>query len=208
LRIDARIEAKLQHRPPRQIAAVFESDGIRTLARFQWGLVPSWAKDPAIGTRMINARAESIAEKPGFRTAFTRRRCLIPASGFYEWRKDPMGKQPMYVGLRSKEPFGMAGLYEHWSGPAGMELDTCAIITTTPNRLMEPVHPRMPAIIPGKQRATWLDPLNEDRDRLRALLKPYPAEAMEAYPVSKRVNSPANDSPELIRPLERLDIGL
>jgi len=180
----------------------------RVLTALQWGLVPAWAKDPSIGAKLINARGESLGEKPSFHSAFRDRRCLIPASGFYEWRKGPMGKQPMYAGLRSKQLFAMAGLYESWTGPGGQELRTCTIITTTPNQLLKPIHDRMPVIIPPEKRALWLDATIQDPETLEPLLALFPAKAMEAYPVSKRVNSPSNTGAELARPLAGLDLGL
>ncbi|WP_017301827.1 SOS response-associated peptidase [Nodosilinea nodulosa] len=172
----------------------------------QWGLIPSWAKDPAIGSRMINARAETVAEKPSFRAAFKRRRCLILADGFYEWQRtgDRKPKQPHYIFLKEHQPFAFAGLWEHWSDPVGGgELETCTILTTDPNSLMEPIHNRMPVILPAADYAAWLDPDFAQPQALQAMLRPYEAEAMERYPVSTVVNKPQNDSPDCIEPLDQ-----
>jgi len=185
---------------PSQPVAVITNNGKNTLEFFRWGLIPSWAKDPAIGNRLINARAETLADKPSFRTAFKRRRCLIPADGFYEWRKDPGGKTPMYVRLKSGDPFAFAGLWEAWHSPEDETLLTCTIITTTPNSLMEKIHDRMPVILKPDAYDRWLDPAEQEPGKLSGLLKPYPASHMTAYAVSKRVNKPENDSPELVVP--------
>ena len=163
-------------------------------------MIPSWAKDPAIGNRLINARAETLADKPSFRTAFKRRRCLIPADGFYEWRKDPGGKTPMYIRLKSGDPFAFAGLWEAWHSAEDETLLTCTIITTTPNSLMEKIHDRMPVILKPDAYDRWRDPAEQEPGKLSGLLKPYPASHMTAYAVSKRVNKPENDSPELVVP--------
>ncbi|MGG6241904.1 SOS response-associated peptidase [Nodosilinea sp. AN01ver1] len=177
----------------------------------QWGLVPSWAKDAAIGSRMINARAETVAEKPSFRAAFKRRRCLILADGFYEWQRqgDGQPKQPHYIFLKDHQPFAFAGLWEHWHDPvSGGELQTCTILTTDPNELMEPIHNRMPVILPAEDYATWLDPSYYQPQTLQAMLRPYEAEAMERYPVSKAVNKPQHDAPDCIEPLAAEDSDL
>lgn len=172
----------------------------RVLTSMRWGLVPSWAKDKSIGNRMINARAETLAEKPSFKRAFASRRCLIPADGFYEWRKG-FGKRktPMRFVLRDREPFAFAGLWERWRGGGG-DLCTFTIITTSANELIEPVHHRMPAILKQEDENEWLDP-EAKPDRLPALLAPYPADRMEAYDVSTVVNAPVNDSPACIEPV-------
>lgn len=167
----------------------------RELVMLRWGLVPSWVKDPAIGARLINARAETIAEKPSFRAAFKTRRCLIPADGFYEWRRAGGAKQPYRITMANGSPFAFAGLWERWT--AGEEaLETVTIITTGANKLLAAIHDRMPVIIDPADQAAWL----EARDTAipLALLQPYPAERMSAYPVSARVNSPRNDDPSLI----------
>ena len=159
----------------------------------RWGLVPSWAKDPAIGSRMINARGETVAEKPSFRAAFRQRRCVVPADGFYEWRAVGKGKQPYFLRLKGDRPFAFAGLWERWQGADGTTLETCAIVTTTPNALAATIHDRMPLILGPEAIAPWIDPSTASA--------PFPADAMEAFPVSTRVNRPANDDPMLVAPL-------
>ena len=170
--------------------------GLRELVEVRWGLVPRWAKDPSIGNRMINARAETLAEKPSFRTALKRHRCLLPADGFYEWKQTPSGgKQPIHIGMKDGAPFAFAGLFERWLSPAGEVLDTCTIITTQSNALLAPLHDRMPVIVAPVAFDRWLDVANEDTAEL---FTPYPAEAMTYYPVSPRVNSVRNDDAKLI----------
>jgi putative SOS response-associated peptidase YedK len=185
--------------PGSRILSIVRNDGRRVLRDFRWGLIPSWAKDPGIGHKMINARAESVDQKPSFRSAFKSRRCLIVASGFYEWKKEGRSKVPFYVKLASGSPFAFAGLYESWKSPAGDEMKTCTIITTEPNDLMKSIHNRMPVILPGNREDQWLDTSTQPGDAM-ALLAPYPAEDMVAYPVSSWVNSPQNNSPDCIRP--------
>lgn len=186
--------------PTQDVFAVINEDGNR-LTRCRWGLIPPWAKDPAIGNRMINARAETVAEKPSFRRSFRNHRCLVVATGFYEWRKDEARKIPVYVHLKDTRPFGLAGLYSDWRSPEGQVIRTCTIITTETNRLLEPIHDRMPVIISREDRGLWLDPEVHDPRTLQPLLKPYPSEEMETWDVSTRVNSPANDGSELIKPV-------
>jgi putative SOS response-associated peptidase YedK len=188
---------------PTQPIAVVPNNGERTLDFFVWGLIPSWAKDPKIGSRMINARGETVAEKPSFRAAYRRRRCLILADGFYEWQKVPgqKNKQPVYIHLKSGEPFAFAGLWEYWQSEHGDEVLSATIITTTPNDLLAPIHNRMPVILPPTVYDRWLDPGEQPPDALDDLLAPYPASELETYPVSTMVNSPANDMPECIEPL-------
>jgi len=178
---------------------VNENDGSRVLRLMRWGLIPSWAKDPSIGSRMINARSETLAEKPSYRNALKRRRCLIVADGFYEWQKQPGGKIPMYITLKDRQPFGFAGLYETWTEPeSGESLVTCTIVTGPANEFMASIHERMPIILPPDAYDLWLDPQEMNTARVLELLKPYPADQMRAYPVSTRVNTPANDDPSLI----------
>jgi putative SOS response-associated peptidase YedK len=188
---------------PTQPVAVIPNDGQSKLDFFLWGLIPSWAKDPAVGNRMINARAETLAEKPAFRSAYRRRRCLVLADGFYEWRQEPgrTTKQPMYIQLKSKEPFGFAGLWEIWHNGDGSEIRSCTIITTSPNRMMEEIHNRMPVILPRQAHSLWLAQEELSPKELNPLLVPYPDEEMTAYPVSRMVNSPQNDVPECILPI-------
>lgn len=174
----------------------------RRLTFTQWGLIPSWAKDPTIGSRLVNARSETAAEKPAFRSAFARCRCLIPADGFYEWAKVPgqRTKQPMYIHLRSGAPFAFAGLWSEWHGPDGTELTTSTILTTEPNDLVKSVHSRMPVILPADAYDAWLDPGTSDADALTGLLIPYPADAMTMHAVSTRMNNVRHDAPDCIAP--------
>jgi len=168
-------------RPGRQIAAVVH-DGVNRLVSFRWGLIPSWAKDPSMGSRLINARAETLTEKPSFRNAFKKRRCLIVADGFYESRKEGNQKVPVFFRLKSGRPFGFAGLYETWTSPAGKAIATCTIITTEPNDLIRPIHHRMPVIVPKEKEALWIDPAVQDESSLSPILQPYPPFEMEAAP--------------------------
>lgn len=171
----------------------------------QWGLVPSWAKDPGIGAQLINARAETVQEKPSFRSAFKRRRCLVPASGFYEWQRLEKGKQPYYITMSDGSPFAIAGLWEHWEGNDGSALSTCTLLTTDPNELMEKLHNRMPVIVAPEDYAMWLGNGSEESpaalDQLRHLLRPYPAAHMKAYPISTFVNTVRNEGAQCIEPL-------
>ncbi len=178
---------------------------------FHWGLIPSWAKAPKIGNRMINARSETLAEKPSFRNAYKRRRCLVLADGYYEWQKIPGDrvKQPVYIRLKSQKPFAVAGLWEVWQTRDMDEpLKSCTIITCPPNTMLADIHHRMPVILPQDAYAQWLSPDEQPADALQSLLIPYPGEEMEAYPVSRFVNRPTNDSPECIAPLETNDLRL
>ncbi len=175
--------------------------GGREFRPFRWGLVPSWAKDPAIGNRMINARSETAASKPAFRKPMRDRRCLILADGFYEWKREGSRKQPYYIKLRDGQPFAFAGLWDRWQPTDGEPVESCTILTTTPNPVVQPIHDRMPVILPPDTYTTWLDPAMRDVEPVQALLTPYPADAMIAYPVSARVNNPAYDAPDLTEPL-------
>ncbi len=187
--------------PTQPIAVIQEASGIRRLVTLRWGLIPSWAKDSAIGNKMINARAETLAQKPSFRQAFKKRRCLIVADGFYEWQKRGGAKIPLYIRLKSGEPFGFAGLYEYWTSPEGTSIGTCAIITTEANELMRPIHNRMPVILPKERHALWLDPTIEDDTLLLPLLQPLASDEMEAYEVSRIANSPKNNTSRCIEPV-------
>jgi putative SOS response-associated peptidase YedK len=177
----------------------------RTLARLRWGLIPAWAKDPSIGNRMINARAESVGEKPAYRDSFRRRRCLVPADGFYEWKRVGKGKQPYLIRRRDRRPFGFAGLWSSWhapdAAPDAAPRETFTILTTSPNDLMRDLHDRMPVILGQADFAAWLDPANRDTAALQTLLVPSAAAGWEAIPVSTRVNSPAHDAADCIEPL-------
>ena len=184
--------------PTQQVAAVVEDEGGRRLEMFRWGLVPSWAEDPEIGARMINARSETAPEKPSFRSAFRRRRCLIAADGFYEWKREDGGKQPYYFRMQDGRPFGFAGLWESWEKGDGT-LRTCTILTTRANSVLEGIHERMPVILPSDSYNAWLDP-DADREELGELMIPYPGDDLETYPVSRFVNSPRNNDERCIEP--------
>ncbi|MDG2166966.1 MAG: SOS response-associated peptidase [Opitutales bacterium] len=176
------------------------------ITRLRWGLIPSWAKDPKVGNQMINARSETVAEKPSFKSAFKSRRCLIPADGFYEWKREGKTRIPYHIHLRDREPFAMAGLWESWRDPEGGVLESCTILTTTPNKVMEPLHDRMPVIVPESEREEWLN-ISTPRDRLKKLAVPFPEDHMAAYPVSSIVNSPRNNGPECLEKQEILSQG-
>jgi putative SOS response-associated peptidase YedK len=177
----------------------------REWTHVHWGLIPSWSKDPSIGSRMINARGETVAEKPAFRAALKRRRCLVPADGFYEWKKQGSKKQPYYIHLREEGPFALAGLWEIWAGADGSELESCTVITTEPNALMTELHNRMPVILAPEDYDQWLgtskDADAREIDALRHLIRPFDADMMVAYPVSTNVNSPMHEGAQLITPL-------
>jgi putative SOS response-associated peptidase YedK len=185
---------------PSQPILALPNDGKNQADFFVWGLIPSWAKDPSIGNRMINARAETLSEKPAFRSAYKYHRCLIFANGFYEWQAQPgkKTKVPHFIRLKSGVPFAFAGLWEHWQSTNGSEMRSATIITTEPNELMATLHNRMPVILPANAYAQWVDPAAQSPNRLQSLLVPFPTEEMEAYPVSTLVNSPGNDTAECI----------
>jgi putative SOS response-associated peptidase YedK len=189
---------------PSQPIAVIANTGIKRVELFRWGLIPSWAKDPSIGDRMINARAETLAEKPSFRRLYRKRRCLVLADGFYEWKQEPGSrfKTPMYIRLTSGKPFAFAGLWDAWSPGSGDLVQSCAIVTTTPNRLMQMIHTRMPVILDPASHGRWLDPAEQPPDELDSLLQPYAADEMTAYSVSRYVNRPQNESPQCIVPVD------
>ena len=201
--IDIPIVPRYNIAPSQPILALLNTN-LERLTFIQWGLVPHWAKDSWIGNRMINARSETAAEKAAFRTPFRRNRCLILADGFYEWQKIPgrKTKQPMYVTLRSGKVFAFAGLWEEWHGSDGTELTTSTILTTESNRLVRPIHQRMPVILPPAVHKIWL--CEEDPDTLKALMVPYPAEQMQAFEVTTRVNNVRYDHPDCIEPLPSL----
>lgn len=186
---------------PTQDILIINLEGEKQLIPCTWGFIPSWAKDPSIGHKTINARAETVAEKPMFRSSFKKHRCLVIADGFYEWEKTEKKKVPFYIRLRTGKPFGFGGLYSHWTSPEGRTVCTCTIITTTANELIEAIHDRMPVIIPKDKEDLWLDPEVQDPEELLDLLKPYPAELMEMYAVSTKVNIPAFRSHEAIIPV-------
>jgi putative SOS response-associated peptidase YedK len=190
--------------PTQPIPIVRLVDGKRHFALVRWGLLPSWVKDPKTFTLLINARGETAAEKPAFRAAMKRRRCLIPADGFYEWKAVGGRKQPFYVRAKSGGPFAFAGLWETWTGPNGEELETAAIVTTTANRTLAPIHDRMPVIVPPDAFDLWLDNDTVDPTTAAALIAPAPENLLEAFPVSTEVNRTANDNPKLV---ERFAVG-
>jgi putative SOS response-associated peptidase YedK len=183
------------------IIRVSPSSGQREMAPARWGLVPSWAKDVSIGKRLINARAESVASKPSFRAAFKRRRCLVPADGYFEWQKRPSGKQPYYVHRCDNLPFGMAGLWEAWHEDHDDWLETFTVITTDASPMTAPIHDRMPVIVDPRNYLAWLDPDSSDLDSLQAMLRPYGGDDFQLDPVDKHVNSPRNDDPLCVSPL-------
>lgn len=188
--------------PSQQVLTIREEPGIgRVWRMLRWGLIPHWAKDEKIGYKMINARAETIDEKPSFRESFTSHRCLIPASGFFEWKDEGDHKQPQRITRQNGKPFGLAGIYASWKGPGGQPVESCAIVTTRPNKLMAPIHDRMPVILASDNFDAWLDPSNADTEQLKLLLKPCPNALLVAYPVSTKVNSPKNDRPDCIEPV-------
>ncbi len=202
LRVPAGFTVRYNIAPTQNVLIVL-ADGIRRMDAFHWGLIPTWAKDPKIGHKLINARAETIFEKPSFRTAAKKRRCLVIADGFYEWRQMDKEKVPIHIRLKAKQPFAFAGLWESWISAEGQSIKTCTIVTADPNELMKSIHNRMPVIVPEDLEEIWMDPSLQNKEDLAPVLQPYPSEEMEAFEVSKLVNSPANDSPECIQPLRR-----
>lgn len=186
--------------PTQNVAAVRATTTGRALGLLRWGLIPHWADDPKIGYRLINARADTVASKPSFRSAFKQRRCLIAADGFYEWQKQDGAKQPFYIRRQDGEPFAFAGLWEHWQG-VEEGIESCTIITTDANELMKPIHDRMPVILAPADYDRWLDPAVQKADLLQPLLRPFPADALAAFPVSTRVNNAKNEGPTCIEAL-------
>lgn len=184
---------------PTQQVVTITNDGTRRAENMRWGLVPFWAKDLKIGSRMINAVGETVATKPAFRAAFKKRRCLILADGFFEWRKDGKDKIPNYIFLKSQKTFAFAGLWETWKSPEGETVKSCTIVTTSPNEFIKPIHNRMPVILSDETEALWLDPLTEDASVLMPLLIASPSELMDSHPVSSYVNSTRNEGPECIK---------
>ena len=189
---------------PTQEVAVVANNNPGKIDLFRWGLIPSWAKDPTIGNRMINARSETLSQKPSFRTAYRRWRCLILADGYYEWRKEPGGgaKTPFYIRMASEKPFAFAGLWEQWQPSRDADaVLSCTILTCPPNEMLEQIHHRMPVILDYDAYDLWLEPNNQPPAEMNHLLKPYPADAMTAYAVSRLVNQPRNDRAECILPV-------
>ncbi|MBS4197231.1 SOS response-associated peptidase [Lederbergia citri] len=186
--------------PSQDVLAIVRTEVGNKIGMLKWGLIPSWAADPKIGYKMINARAETIDQKPSFRTLFKRRRCIIPADGFYEWKKEGAKKTPYRFQLNSKEPFSFAGLWDRWE-QNGTIVHSCTIITTEANSLVKDVHDRMPVILTKESESEWLDRKIQDEHELKSLLVPFRAEEMQAYPVSPLVNSPKNDVKEIVNSL-------
>jgi putative SOS response-associated peptidase YedK len=192
--------------PTQPIAVVRLMNGKRQFALVRWGLLPSWVKDPKAFSLLINARGETVNDKPAYKAAMKRRRCLIPADGFYEWKALGSRKQPYYVRAKSREPFAFAGLWETWTGPNGEELETAVIVTTDANQTLAPIYDRMPMIVPPEQFDLWLGGPDEDTTAATALIHPAPDDLLEAYPVSPDVNRVANDNPRLIEPVAELAV--
>lgn len=187
--------------PSQQIAVVRQQNGgDRELAMMQWGLIPSWAKDSAIGYKMINARSETAHEKPSFKQALRSRRCIVPVSGFYEWEKKGKEKIPHYIHLRDGDIMSLAGLWETWKSPEGERIETCTILTTAANSLLKPLHDRMPVVLHNEEFDLWFNRDVDDINLLAELFHSYPSDRLEEHIVSKEVNSPSNDSPECIVP--------
>jgi len=191
--------------PTQDVPIVRANGATRELRRVRWGLIPAWAKDEKMGSRMINARAETIAEKPSFRTAFRRRRCLVVTDGFYEWKTMGKTKQPYFIQRADQQPFAFAGLWEQWWGPPEQRriepLETCTIITTDANPFMAPLHDRMPVILSAADYEPWLKADHPDVDELPRLLQPYPVDDLQMYPVSTRMNRPQFDDPDCVQSL-------
>ena len=194
---------------PTQAVAVVRGTGADRAPVFElrrWGLIPSWAKDPGIGSRMINARIETAAEKPAFRAAFRRRRCLVPADGFYEWKAHPKRRRPHHVRLADGELFGLAGLFEAWKSPEGESIESCTLLTTAANAALRPLHHRMPILIDPERYAEWLDPELQDPGIIRSLTHPGLSDRLHFHPVGFQVNNPRNDDPICIEPTEPLEL--
>ncbi len=200
--VPVRLELAPQYNiaPTRQVAAVRtrSGEGGRELVLLRWGLIPSWANDPSMGARMINARVETAPVKPAFRDPFRRRRCIVPASGFYEWQKQGRVKQPFHIRLRDRNVMAIAGLWDRWEGPGIAPIESCALLTTEANELVAPLHDRMPVILSPESYDRWLDPSVTDPAAVRALLAPLPPDRMIALPVSRRVNDPSADDASLL----------
>ena len=198
------LEASYNIAPSQSVASVVqpEDSSERILKLFRWGLIPHWAQDSAIGNRMINARSETVAEKPAFRSAYKSKRCLIPADGFYEWQKLTTGKQPWFIHLRDQIPMAFAGLYQHWRAPDDTVIESCTILTTAANDKIKPIHDRMPVIIDPTDFPLWLDNTTYKPKDLEKLLQPFPSDKMTTYPVSTFVNSPRNNSSQCLDQIE------
>lgn len=188
--------------PTQSIPAIIhdKDSNQRTMKMLHWGLIPFWSKDNSISSRLINARSETVAEKPSFRNAFKHKRCLIPTTGFYEWEKKSKLKQPYYIKVRDEQLFAFAGLWEHWENDVKGEIESCTILTTEANNLINPIHDRMPVILNPNDYDMWLDTDITEKETLEPLLKPYLSENMTMYPISRDVNNPLKDNPRIIEP--------
>jgi putative SOS response-associated peptidase YedK len=198
------VESDVQPRyniTPRQPIAVVMEKGQRKIVTMKWGLVPDWAKDETIANKLINARSETVTEKPSFRDSYKKRRCLIIADGFYEWQASGITKKPFFICMKDDSPFGMAGLYDVWTNPAGEKITTCTIITTEANELMKPIHHRMPVILDAKDYDVWLNVEVTPADKLQNLLRPCGPDLLKAHEVSLLVNNPRNNAPDCILPV-------
>lgn len=200
-KFDFEIVPRYNIAPTQQIAVILADPEVH-LVGMHWGFIPFWAKDTKIGSRMINARSETVAESKAFKHSFEKKRCLIPATGFYEWQKIGKVKKPMHVRLESRDPFAFAGIYSHWKSTSGKTLMSCAILTTAPNDLLRPIHNRMPVVLQRRDEPRWLDPDYENVESLQNLLKPYTSQTMEAYEISTYVNSPSNAGPMCTVPVD------
>lgn len=194
------VEARFNIAPTQMVPVVLPGGGERVLRAMRWGLIPHWAKDDKIGARLINARAETAAELPSFRGPFERRRCVVPASGFYEWKAGESGKVPYYIHDAAGDPLAFAGLWDRWTADADHVVESCTILTTEPNEVLRPLHDRMPVILDLETTDAWLESGKRDAPMLRALLGPCPSDRLALHPVSRRVNRVENDDPSLIEP--------
>lgn len=197
------LEPRYNIAPTQLVPAVLYApeQSTKQLQMLRWGLIPSWAKDLSIGAKLINARAETVSEKPSFKSALKQRRCLIVADGFYEWQRQDGKKQPYYFRLESGQPFAFAGLWEQWKSPDGQTINSCTILTTEANDLLRSIHDRMPVILDSKNYELWLDPQLQKPEIVQPLLHPYPANLMTSFAVSTKVNNPKNNTPECINSL-------
>ncbi|HEX8143775.1 MAG TPA: SOS response-associated peptidase [Pyrinomonadaceae bacterium] len=202
------LEARYNIAPTQDILAIRHSPDGKEAGMFKWGLIPSWAKDASIGAKLINARSETVGEKPSFREAFKRRRCIIPVDGFYEWQRTGNKKQPYYFHFKDNRLFGFAGLWEKWRTPEGKSLESCSILTTEANEVLSAIHHRMPVILHPDTYDLWLDEDERNRDSRKELLRPYPASGIVSYAVSKAINSPRHQGEELAQPIDECSVGI
>ena len=198
--VRTQLEPSYNVAPTHEVAVVVKREAGNVLETMRWGLIPFWAKDPTIGSKMINARVETLSQKPSFKRPLKTQRCLVVADGFFEWAKTGQSKVPMFIHAKSKQPFGLAGLYDVWQSPTGETVTSCSIVTTRANEFMQPIHSRMPLILASAEQADWLDVATPSIDGWLSALKPYPSHELEAYEVSRRVNSPAHNSIDCVQP--------